>query len=78
MHKYRTCGVCATEIEFEIENGILKKVHFTGGCPGNAEAISRLIKGMPIAEVSEKLRGVVCRNNTSCADQLVTALEQLA
>jgi uncharacterized protein (TIGR03905 family) len=78
MYKYRTHGVCATEIEFEIHNGSLKNVHFSGGCPGNLEAIGKLFEGMPVAEVSKKLRGIVCRNNTSCADQLADALEQFA
>ena len=29
MLKYHTQGVCASEIDFEIENGLVKNVHFT-------------------------------------------------
>ena len=76
MNKYRTQGVCASEIDFEIENGLVKNVHFTDGCTGNLEAICKLVEGMPVVEVIEKLRGIVCQNGTSCADQLVTALEE--
>ncbi len=77
MHKYFTEGVCSSEIDFEIENGCLKNVKFIDGCPGNLEAISMLVEGMPIAEVSKKLRGIVCQNGTSCVDQLVKALEAI-
>jgi uncharacterized protein (TIGR03905 family) len=77
MHKYCTQGVCASEIDFEIENGLVKNVHFTDGCPGNLEAICILVEGMPVAEVTEKLRGIVCQNDTSCADQLAIALEDV-
>lgn len=31
-------------IDFEIENGILKDVRFTGGCNGNLQGISALVK----------------------------------
>ena len=75
MHKYHPQGVCASEIDFDIESGLVKNVHFTNGCPGNLEAICILVEGMPVAEVTEKLRGIVCQNGTSCADQLVLALE---
>lgn len=76
MFKYRTHGVCSSEISFDIENGVLKNVHFTDGCRGNLKAVSSLVEGMPVDEVTKRLRGIVCRNGTSCADQLVTALEE--
>lgn len=41
-------------IDFEIENGILKDVRFTGGCNGNLQGISALVKGMPVDEVIKK------------------------
>ncbi len=71
-----TQGVCSSEIDYEIENGFVKNVHFTDGCPGNLEAICKLVEGMPVEEVIKRLRGIVCQNGTSCADQLVTALEE--
>lgn len=76
MHSFEPQGVCASRIDFEIENGILKKVHFEDGCPGNLEAISRLLEGMPAAEAAEKLRGIQCQNGTSCTDQLAQAIEK--
>ncbi|RBP63791.1 uncharacterized protein (TIGR03905 family) [Alkalibaculum bacchi] len=76
MITYHTNGVCSSEINFDIKDGLVKNVHFTNGCSGNLQAISRLVEGMPVEEVIKKLRGIVCRNNTSCADQLVSALEE--
>ncbi len=77
MHKYRTKGVCSSEIDFDIEDGIVKNVHFKGGCPGNLQAVSKLVEGMTVEEVSNRLKGILCRNGTSCPDQLVTALEEV-
>ena len=77
MLKYHTQGVCSSEIDFDIENGFLKNVHFTDGCPGNLEAICKLVEGMPVEEVIKRLNGIVCQNGTSCADQLVLALKEV-
>jgi len=77
MKTYYTEGVCATEIHFEIEEGVLKDVKFEGGCEGNLKAVSMLIKGMKVEEVIQKLKGTTCESNpTSCVDQLTKALEQ--
>jgi len=70
-------GVCSTKIEFEVENGMLKKVNFVGGCPGNLNAISKLVEGMPVEKVIEIFKGNICRNGTSCTDQLAKALEKV-
>jgi uncharacterized protein (TIGR03905 family) len=75
MYKYRTKGVCSSEIAFDIEEGVVKNVFFTKGCHGNLEAISKLVEGMPAEEVIKRLRGITCMNGTSCADQFVRALE---
>ena len=76
MFKVRTSGVCASEIHFEIDNGVIKTVEFIGGCPGNAIGLSNMLAGQPIKEVVEKLRDVKCGGkNTSCPSQLALALE---
>ncbi len=75
MQTYIPQGVCPKEIQFAVENGAVKNVSFSGGCPGNLKAISSLIEGMPVEEVIAKFKGNTCRNNTSCADQLALALE---
>ena len=48
-----------------------------GGCPGNAELVTRLLEGKPIEEVLECLIGIDCRNGTSCPDQLASALHEV-
>lgn len=70
--------VCAEQISFEVENNIVRKVSFSCGCPGNLEAISKLVEGMPVEEVIRKLKGIPCGNkSTSCPDQLARALEKM-
>ena len=64
-------------IEIELEGEIIKEVIFTGGCNGNLNGISKLIKGMNAREVIDKLEGTRCgMNETSCPDQLSKALRQ--
>lgn len=74
--RYKTSGTCSREIEFEIENGIVKKVLFKGGCAGNTQGVARLAENRPVDEVIEILSGIMCRNGTSCPDQLAKALKE--
>ena len=44
---------------------------FTGGCNGNLKAIPKLVEGLTVAQVEEKIGGIKCGfKNTSCGDQL--------
>ncbi len=73
---YTPKGVCSRKIDYEIEDGIVKSVAFTGGCNGNLSGISKLVVGMPADKVISLLRGTCCGfKNTSCPDQLANALE---
>lgn len=73
---YTTRGVCSRKIDYEIEDGIVKNIEFTGGCNGNLSGISRLVKGMPVEKVIELLEGTTCGyKETSCPDQLAKALK---
>lgn len=75
MTTYNTTGICAKEIDFDLNDGIVSNVRFKGGCPGNLQAISVLLEGMPAEEVIQKLQGITCGNKTtSCTDQLTNAL----
>ena len=75
--KYIPNGVCAKELLFSIDNDIIIDAKTIGGCPGNSQGISILIKGMNIDEVIAKLKGINCANRgTSCPDQIARALEQ--
>ena len=78
LHRYifETKGVCPPEIHFQLDHGVLEEVRFVGGgCPGNAQLVSRLIKGRTVDDVLPLLNGIKCREKTSCPDQLAVALE---
>jgi len=72
---YNTAGSCATRIDIEIDAGIIVSTAFIDGCAGNTQAVSALVKGMPVAEAVRRLKGIACQGDTSCPDQLARALE---
>ena len=79
MHEYAYTprGVCSQRIRFTLDNGKLRDVSFTGGCDGNLKGLSRLVAGMDIDTVIERVRDVRCENKpTSCPAQLALALRE--
>ena len=42
---YKTKGTCSQMIEFEITDGKVHNVKFTGGCNGNLKGIGQLVEG---------------------------------
>lgn len=75
MFEYTPQGVCSRKINFDIVDGKLHNVRFTGGCPGNLIAIGKLVEGMDARQVAEMLAGNPCGvRGTSCADQLSKAI----
>lgn len=78
VYDYTPQGVCSQHIHVEMEDGIIRNVEFYGGCNGNLQGISRLVKGMRAEEAVEKLKGIHCGEKpTSCPDQLSRALEEM-
>lgn len=76
-YTYKTKGTCSREIEFELENGIVKNVSFLGGCNGNLKGVSALVEGQKAEDVISRLEGIKCGfKSTSCPDQLATALKE--
>ena len=76
-YTYITSMVCSKEINFHIEGNVITNVRFTGGCNGNLKAVSKLVDGMTVEEIEEKLKGNTCgRRPTSCADQLCIAIRE--
>lgn len=76
QYSYKTRGTCSSQIVFELEDGRIHNVRFTGGCSGNLQGIASLVEGMPADEAIERLRGIRCgMKATSCPDQLAQALE---
>lgn len=74
---YQTKGVCSRKIEIDIENGIVEKVQYLGGCSGNTQGVAALVRGMKVEEAIERLAGIRCgMKTTSCPDQLSEALRE--
>ena len=74
---YKTKGVCSRGIIIDVEDGIVKKVKFDGGCSGNTQGVTTLVTGMKVDDVIEKLEGIKCGiRNTSCPAQLAEALKE--
>ena len=72
----KTKGTCSSSVSFDLDDGIVKNVSFSGGCNGNTTGISRLCEGLPAKEVIARLRGIKCGfKSTSCPDQLACAIE---
>ena len=77
MNSYTTKGTCSKQILFDVtDDNKVQNVKFIGGCNGNLQAVARLVEGQDIDKVIDTLKGIRCRNNTSCGDQLATALIQ--
>lgn len=73
-YTYMTKGTCSTKIELELEGNVVHNVKFTGGCNGNLQAIPKLVEGLTVEEVEERIAGISCNGRgTSCGDQLARA-----
>ena len=76
-YSYKTRGVCAMQINFDIDGDVVSNIEFLGGCNGNLKAISKLCDGMTVSEIEEKLLGNTCGyKDTSCADQFAKAVRR--
>ena len=73
---YKTKNTCCKEIRFDLNKNIITNVKFLGGgCPGNLQAVPKLVEGLTSEEIIEKLKGINCGiRGTSCADQLANAI----
>ena len=75
-YSYQTKGTCSRQIDFDLDGNVVHNVQFHGGCNGNLQAVSRLVEGLPVTEVIEKLGGISCNGRpTSCGDQLARACQ---
>jgi uncharacterized protein (TIGR03905 family) len=76
---YKTEGTCSSHSEVDInDDGVVNDVAFWGGCNGNLQGISHLVKGMRAEDVVARLEGIHCgMKSTSCPDQLCKALHKM-
>ncbi|MBE7085238.1 MAG: TIGR03905 family TSCPD domain-containing protein [Clostridiales bacterium] len=77
MFTYSPIGTCSRQILFEVDSeNKIHNVRFIGGCSGNLQGIARLVEGKDIDEIEAILKGVRCKGNTSCPDQLAKAIAE--
>ena len=70
-------GVCSRKMIFDLDGDIIRSVEVIGGCNGNLKAIPRLVEGLTVDQVEEKIGGIKCGfKNTSCGDQLAKACRE--
>ena len=76
---YKTKGVCASAVSFDLVDGKITGAKFTGGCSGNTQGVCALVEGMDAKEAIKRLSGIRCGfKSTSCPDQLAKALKKVA
>lgn len=77
-YEFTPRGVCSQKMLIDVENGVVRELRVLGGCNGNLQGISALVKGMKIEDVIERLDGIRCgMKPTSCPDQLAQALKEI-
>ena len=78
-YEFSPRGVCSRKMRVELdEQGVISSLQVEGGCSGNLQGISALVKGMSATEAVERLKGIRCGfKNTSCPDQLAQGLEKI-
>lgn len=76
---YKNKGVCSRETIVDIDENthIINDVKVVGGCDGNLQGVSVLLKGMKAEEAISKMSGIKCGfKASSCPDQVSKALEK--
>lgn len=75
---FKTENTCAKTIKVKLVDNKVENVEFLGGgCPGNLQALPKLVEGMTVEEIEQRVRGIVCgARETSCADQLAKAVRR--
>ena len=75
-YQFKTSGVCARGINFDIIDNKVCNVEFIGGCSGNTQGVAALVEGMDVNDAISRIKGIKCGPRaTSCPDQLAQALE---
>ena len=74
---YMPRGVCSRRFQIDVEEGVIRSVQVTGGCSGNLQGLSALLRGMKVEEAVARMEGIRCGGKaTSCPDQLAQALKK--
>ena len=72
-------GVCSRQMQVELDDqDVICDLQIAGGCSGNLQGISSLVRGMKAQEAIARLKGIRCGfKETSCPDQLARGLEAI-
>lgn len=76
----KTYGVCAQEMTVDVKDGKIVSFSAVKGCPGNLNAISKLLPGMEVDKVIALLddnpcTGAPIKGLSSCMDNMVEMLK---
>lgn len=75
--QYNPRGTCSRHFQIQVEEGVIQDVQVEGGCSGNLQGLSSLLKGMKVEEAIQRMEGIRCgAKPTSCPDQMAQALKQ--
>ena len=75
--QYETKGTCCRLMQIKLDDDVIVDANFLGGCNGNLQGLTNLIKGMKIDDVINRLSGIKCGDKpTSCPDQLARCLSE--
>ncbi|MBR4110537.1 MAG: TIGR03905 family TSCPD domain-containing protein [Clostridia bacterium] len=77
-YTYETKNTCSKAIRFDLDGDVVRNVKFLGGgCPGNLQALPKLVEGLSVEEIEKRIGGIICgMKGTSCADQLAKAVRK--
>ncbi|MBR1706692.1 MAG: TIGR03905 family TSCPD domain-containing protein [Bacteroidales bacterium] len=70
--------VCCRQVDFDLRDGRIHNLRYTGGCHGNLQALGALLEGQEVGFALERLSGIDCKaRGTSCSDQLTRILRSV-
>ena len=76
-YRYKTQNVCTPDITFDLNGDVVTNIRFSGGCPGNLKALSKVLDGWTVDKIESTMLGNTCgRRPTSCMDQLARGVRK--
>ena len=76
-YTYRTQNVCTPDIKFDLNGDVVTNIRFSGGCPGNLKALSKVLDGWTVDQIEKTMLGNTCgRRPTSCMDQFAKGVRK--
>ena len=56
--QYQPKGVCSNYMEIDVDSGVIQDCRVKGGCNGNLQGISHLLKGMRVQDAIQRMEGI--------------------